>query len=232
MSKPMQGWLLGIHTTTPTLGLAMQPVSGSQMKRSQTWSLGRQMAQQLHPRLENFLPPQQWSDLVGIGVAVGPGSFTGSRLGVTVARTLGQGLCLPVYGVSSLAALAYARIETDPVSLLAVQLDAQRGDWYGAVYRYAQATDQLSVVVPEQLWSTSSWQAQLHLLQAQPCSLEIVDGTALADPPVQAVATLAYKAYASGQLSTWSDILPQYLRQPPIDSGALKAPSPPKPPAD
>lgn len=224
----MQGWLLGIHTTTPTLGLALQPVSESQMKRSQTWPLGRQMAQQLHPLLAKFLPPQQWSDLVGIGVAIGPGSFTGSRLGVTVARTLGQGLHLPVYGISSLAALAYARIETDPVSLLAVQLDAQRGDWYGAVYRYAQASDQLSVVVPPQLWSTPSWQAQLHLLQQQSSSLEIVDGTALADPPAQAVATLAYQAHASGQISSWSTILPEYLRQPPIDSGILKAPSPPK----
>jgi tRNA threonylcarbamoyl adenosine modification protein YeaZ len=196
------------------------------MKRSQTWLLGRQMAQQLHPLLENFLAPQQWSDLVGIGVAVGPGSFTGSRLGVTVARTLGQWLHLPVYGVSSLAALAYARLEADPVSLLAVQLDAQRGDWYGAVYRYEQETQKLRVVVPEQLWSPSGWQAQLHLLQQQSSSLEIVDGTALVDPPVQAVVSLAHKVHTSGQISTWSAILPQYLRPPPIDTGVLKTPPP------
>ncbi len=228
----MEGWLLGIHTTTPTLGLALQPVSGLEMKRSQTWPLGRQMAQQLHPLLESFLPPQQWSDLVGIGVAVGPGSFTGSRLGVTVARTLGQGLRLPVYGVSSLAALAYARLEIDPVALVAVQLDAQRGDWYGAVYHYEPGPDQFSIVVPEQLWSTPAWQAQLHLLHQQTSSLEIVDGSAITDPPVQAVAALAYKAYTSGQISLWSTILPQYLRQPPIDRGVLNASSPPKSSSD
>lgn len=67
-------------------------------------------------------------------VGVGPGSFTGLRVGVTTARTLGQTLNKPVIPLSSLAllarpvALAYAALK-DPVLVLAVS-DAAKGEWF------------------------------------------------------------------------------------------------------
>lgn len=94
-----------IHTSSPELGLAMgkfgEPV------RCQTWHLGRDLSTQLHQHISEFMPPQTWADLQLIAVARGPGSFTGTRLGVVTARTLAQQLDIPLFAISTLAAAAY-----------------------------------------------------------------------------------------------------------------------------
>ena len=62
------------------------------------------------------------SDLTGIVVGTGPGSFTGTRIGLAVAHGLALSLDLPVAGVSTLAALAAAAEHAFPV------VDARRGE--------------------------------------------------------------------------------------------------------
>ena len=62
------------------------------------------------------------ADLTGIVVGTGPGSFTGTRIGLSVARGLALSLDLPVAGVSTLAALAAAAAGAFPV------IDARRGE--------------------------------------------------------------------------------------------------------
>jgi len=72
-----------------------------------------------------------YHDLQYISVDVGPGSFTGLRIGVTVARTLAQTLNLPIIGISNLEAY----LEEIPECTIAVPfLDAKRKKEYGAVY--------------------------------------------------------------------------------------------------
>lgn len=76
-----------------------------------------------------------WDELEAIAVGVGPGAFTGLRIGVTTARALAHAAGLALRPVSSLAALA-AGIEAD--KRLAV-IDAKRGEVFGALYGPAGA---------------------------------------------------------------------------------------------
>jgi tRNA threonylcarbamoyl adenosine modification protein YeaZ len=65
-----------------------------------------------------------------IAVAVGPGSFTGIRVGIAAARALGLALEIPVVGVSTLAALAAPLILNTGDALVAAALDARHGQVY------------------------------------------------------------------------------------------------------
>ena len=105
---------LAFHTATPELGLAISNFAGD--SRCQTWNLGRSLATDLHQHLVEFIGPQTWADLAFIAVAKGPGGFTGTRMGMVTARTLAQQLDIPVFAISTLAAVAWAAPPQPPLS--------------------------------------------------------------------------------------------------------------------
>lgn len=72
-------------------------------------------------------------DLDLIAVGSGPGSYTGVRIGVTVAKTLAWTLKLPLLGLSSLQAIAQNQAQFD--GLIVPLCDARRGQVYAGVYR-------------------------------------------------------------------------------------------------
>lgn len=76
----------------------------------------------------------EMKDIEGIVVAKGPGSYTGLRIGVTAAKTLAYTLGIPLYAVSSLAALA-ATVRMHEFLLVPV-IDARRSHVYAGIYRY------------------------------------------------------------------------------------------------
>lgn len=190
---------LAIHTSSPELGLAIGAAEGGQ--RCQQWAFGREVASLLHQTLADFMPPQTWADLAFIAVSQGPGGFTGTRLGVVLARTLAQQLEIPLFGVSSLAALA----ATAPKGPVAVQMLAQRGEVYGAIYggtAAAQPTDGI--------WSPDQWQQ--HRAQAG-LPLELIapaDQGAFAAP----LLALAHQRWARQERPHWSATLPYYGQHP------------------
>ncbi len=70
-------------------------------------------------------------DLAGIAVGLGPGSFTGTRIGVAAAKGLAFGLDVPLVGIGSLEVLAAG---VGDAGLCAPLVDAGRGRVYGALY--------------------------------------------------------------------------------------------------
>jgi tRNA threonylcarbamoyladenosine biosynthesis protein TsaB len=89
-------------------------------------------AAELMPAIDHVMEEAglTFADLDAIAVGVGPGTFTGLRIGVTTARSLAKANELPLRGVSSLAALA-AGI---PDGLRLPLIDAKRGEVYAALF--------------------------------------------------------------------------------------------------
>ena len=72
------------------------------------------------------------ADLTALAVDVGPGSFTGVRIGVCHGNAMALALGLPIVSVNALAALAYPLLGGDrPVAAV---IDARNGNGYGALY--------------------------------------------------------------------------------------------------
>ncbi|HEY9881446.1 MAG TPA: tRNA (adenosine(37)-N6)-threonylcarbamoyltransferase complex dimerization subunit type 1 TsaB [Leptolyngbyaceae cyanobacterium] len=208
---------LAIHTSSPELGLALIHDSGD--CRHQVWPFGRELAAHLHPCLQAFLGSYAWSDLDFLSVAIGPGGFTGTRIGVVVARTLAQQLEIPLFGISSLAAVAEslrdeAAIAQSPLTALphphiAVQMQAQRGELFGAIYD--PTPTELISALPDQVFTQEAWSKTL-VDWPEPYKVTTVEGS-LAQTVPQVLA-LAFQQWQQGHQPHWSEVLPFYGQHP------------------
>jgi tRNA threonylcarbamoyladenosine biosynthesis protein TsaB len=78
-----------------------------------------------------------WNQIDRIAVGLGPGTFTGLRVGVATARGLAQSLDVELVGISSLQTLAAAALGDEADAVLAV-IDARRGEVFAAAYELAE----------------------------------------------------------------------------------------------
>lgn len=90
----------------------------------------------LMPHIEQILSMTKVkkNELDAIAVSIGPGSFTGLRIGLATAKTIAYALDIPIIGVSTLAALAYHYPVGDVY--IAPLLDAQKGNVYISLYTW------------------------------------------------------------------------------------------------
>jgi tRNA threonylcarbamoyladenosine biosynthesis protein TsaB len=92
-------------------------------------------------------------DLAGIGVAVGPGSFTGVRIGMATAKGLAYSLDIGLAGLSTLEALARATLGSmisPPLGAICPAIQAGRGEVYAALFRTERG--ELVREVPDRSW--------------------------------------------------------------------------------
>ena len=110
-------------------------------------------AAELLPELERLVDPIGWAGVDLIAVGVGPGSFTGLRIGLATARALAQALGKPVVPVGTLAALAKGleeRSEGPGRPRLAV-LDARRGQAFAGLFEAGEEVWEPFVASPDEL---------------------------------------------------------------------------------
>jgi len=215
---------LAIHTSSPDLGLALGRGDGAD--RHQVWPLGRDLSTHLHIHLQQFIVPHTWADLDFVAVAKGPGGFTGTRIGVVVARTLAQQVGVPLFGVSSLAVAAqhWWQQQPDLAQTVAVELQAQRGQWFGGVYTcgaVGKAVDQTDPAAPDaaptldcllkdQVMAPDQWDAYL---QSHPTfhRLTLSGG---GGHHSAALLALAREQWQRGQRPAWDSVIPYYGQHP------------------
>lgn len=195
---------IALHTTTPELGLA---ISNFVDTRFAVWNLERELSSLLHEYLMEFIKPQTWKDMAFIAVAKGPGGFTGTRIGMVCARTLGQQLDIPVFAVSTLAAVALER-ERQKSDVIAVQMPAQRGQLFGAVYKRDEVG--VTALLPDTVFTPEAWQSKLASLDYY----DLVEAKSGLAATVTSILQLACIDWQLGRRPTWSEALPFYGQHP------------------
>lgn len=124
--------VVGIETATPQTSVAIG-TEAQILGRIQVAGRARQEA--VTPALDQLL---RWTGITldqvgGFTVGIGPGLFTGLRVGVVTAKTLAQVTGAPILGVPSLDTLAYAVRFTKRA--IAAVIDGRRGEVFSALYR-------------------------------------------------------------------------------------------------
>ncbi len=128
--------ILGFDTATADTAVAVWAPDGPSVERRDDPAAGDRPAHtgRLLALTEEVLAAAgaSWDAVERLAVGVGPGGFTGLRIGIATARALAQARALPVVGVSSLEALAAGAGE-DAGPVVAV-IDARRGEVFAAAY--------------------------------------------------------------------------------------------------
>jgi tRNA threonylcarbamoyladenosine biosynthesis protein TsaB len=218
--------VLGFDTATPSTAVGLRLADGSTLQARDDPAPGA------HPGHATRLLAMAgallaeagigWNALQRIAVGVGPGTFTGLRVGVATARGLAQSLEIAPVGVSSLRALAEAAAKEEKGGQLLVAIDARRGEVFAATYAAGEELEPPRALAPEDLagvlaGADSRWLAvgdgalryREHLqsagatVPAEDSPLHRVSGEAICDLGVRAEIAAGAEA-----------ILPDYLRRP------------------
>ncbi len=229
--------LLALDTSSPQGGLALvQQKTAAEaccLLAERSWNESSSHSDIITQEVELLLKSAGLSvkDLTAVALGLGPGSFTGIRVGVNFARSLGYSLDLPIIGLNSLQILAFNGLEflkaqTEIRHILCLT-NAFRNKLYAAIYGIdmKNGTHPLLEILPPQAVSPRDLPALLPesrylclgngfeaYQESFPADLplKILRRPEISDSP-QASA-LAQWALAYGKSRPWTDIKPLYIR--------------------
>jgi tRNA threonylcarbamoyladenosine biosynthesis protein TsaB len=208
--------VLAVETSTLAGGVAL--VEGERLVAEYLLDVSVTHSERLLAAIDHVVADAGWTprDLQGLAVAVGPGSFTGLRVGISTIKGLGLALGLPIAAVPTLdamaAAMPWAALPVCPV------LRARRNEVYAALYRWngegfaresdylAVAPDALSAQLREPTLVFGDGADAIESPQARrvpaPCRV----------PSPACVAILGRARLALGETVSAADLTPFYLR--------------------
>ena len=217
--------VVAIETSTPQTSVAI----GSDREVVGSVSVaGRARQEAVTPALEHLLgwTGVSLTQVGGISVGIGPGLFTGLRVGVETAKTLAQVLAVPIVGITSLDALAFAVRHTHKVIVAAI--DGRRGEVFYAIYRslpggvvrghdYAVATPdhlcaELETIPGEMLAVGDGAILYRNHLEELGSRVEIASAIR-AHPEAAALAELAIPRFLREEHDRLHEVRPMYLRR-------------------
>ena len=124
--------ILAIDTALAACSICVMEDGAAEPLLSETQIMERGHAEALVPLLQKCLNALDGglTSIDKIAVCVGPGSFTGLRVGLSAARALGLAAGVPVVGVTSLSAYAAPHIMAGTTLSIATLIDARHGNAY------------------------------------------------------------------------------------------------------
>jgi len=179
-------------------------------------------AQSLAPALSTILKKVGWrpADVRLVAVSIGPGSFTGLRVGVTAAKTFAYAVRADILGIDTLEAVAAGA--PPEVAAVSVAIDAQRGDVVAQSFRrrsdgWFEPADS-GALLPVDEWlqrlppgTTISGPALRKFAPQVPAGLTVL-APQYWPPTAAAVARLAARYYAEGRRDDLWTLVPHYSR--------------------
>ncbi|MCS0494966.1 tRNA (adenosine(37)-N6)-threonylcarbamoyltransferase complex dimerization subunit type 1 TsaB [Ancylobacter sp. MQZ15Z-1] len=124
--------ILAIDTALDACAVALHDVSTDSTLSAARKVMARGHAEALVPMVDGVMTAggRRFSDIDAFAVTVGPGSFTGLRVGLSAARGFGLATGRPVIGISTLATLAAPVLAVDDEIPVAAAIDARHGNIY------------------------------------------------------------------------------------------------------
>ncbi len=168
--------VLGIDTSTALLSAAvlddgrLAAESARESVQARDRRPGRSNhAEGLIPLIEEVLgrAAMDFPGLSLLGVAVGPGSFTGLRIGISTAKGLVYGSDTPMVGVRTLEAVAYRVPPGDGSTFVCPLMDARKGEVYGALYR--RTATAFECLIEDTVAAPESLVRQVEAAASAPC---------------------------------------------------------------
>ncbi|MBN2022841.1 MAG: tRNA (adenosine(37)-N6)-threonylcarbamoyltransferase complex dimerization subunit type 1 TsaB [Pirellulales bacterium] len=213
--------ILALETTQRLASLAA--MDGGNLLAQLTLEPDKRSAQSLAPGVKHLLGQVGWkmADVRLIGVSIGPGSFTGLRIGVTTAKTLAYAAGADILGVDTLEAIAAAAAEG--IDAVWTGVDAQRGQAVvGSFRRNRQGW--FEPAAPQRLVDLAEWAAALpagsvlsgpfleRLTQGLPAGVQALPKE-LWPPTAAHVGRLAWRHHAAGRRDNPWSLVPRYSRR-------------------
>lgn len=209
----------GRHGSVATL---VGDESGAQLKGQIALAGSERTAQALAPALQRLLRDSGWqpTDVVLVAVAVGPGSFTGLRIGVTTAKAFAYAVGAEVIAVNTLEALAaQAPPGTGPLWTV---FDAQRQELFAAKYS-CDAEGQIQTERDAHIIAQDAWLSELvsgdrvtgtalnRLAKRLPPQIAVVPSEHW-QPMAEAIGSVGWHNYQSGRRDDLWQLTPRYYR--------------------
>lgn len=123
--------LLSMDSSAVTASVAL--TDGDEIIKSEFVNSGLTHSETLLPMITRVMDGRKYSELDGIAITAGPGSFTGVRIGVATVKGLAFNDDIPCYSVSTLEAIAYNFVDENAV--VCAVMDARRMQFYNALLR-------------------------------------------------------------------------------------------------
>lgn len=123
--------LLSMDSSAVTASVAL--TDGDEIIKSEFVNSGLTHSETLLPMITRVMDSHKYSELDGIAITAGPGSFTGVRIGVATVKGLAFNDDIPCFSVSTLEAIAYNFVDKNAV--VCAVMDARRMQFYNALFK-------------------------------------------------------------------------------------------------